>query len=261
MELSEALNKNNSGEEIKNRSRTLRRKRSDTKTDFFKLAAQIANPDAENIVLANNQTIFYDSHSEMNVSRFLESSYQEKSPLMTASILRCEDIPKLSVDIDEKNFSRYLNCARNKKMPALDFHNWLLSEIKRNDPEPILIIGEKAKHEAIFLADQFRLFWSHRMHLKSLQVAFGAKPSIRYFHAIFRASRRPDDRISVLYWLKLTADNEPEHGEYIDAPDCIVPKIAQSYLGLFEELASSKRFLKYDETFKHAVETYFWKRL
>ena len=249
--------------------------------DFYRLAALLAKPDLDDVKETIFDALGLNNEKDFCASRFLESSYQEKTSLYVAQGLRFQPLvvhdrlvnavvkkwfkafnnstsfplhknlhdtnpddcfylfnrPEKDAAINGVLFSateqsvlltlmademRQVLIERGKissnspAISALSFHQCLIDLLQRKERFPLLLQGVKDGQNTLLLADRVRLFWSHRMHLKSRQTQGGAEPSIRYFHAVFHSSERPRDNVSVLYWLHCKDDLGPTFGEFIE---------------------------------------------
>jgi|GEM_PF-6164689 len=247
--------------------------------DFYRLAALLANPDLDDLVESLSVSLPVN-HADLSVSRWLESSYQEKSPIFLAQGQRFlprtfhkHEMAELAKkwrpmgagDLRLSNFSRDLGdpfylfdqpqrmitkngvtfsldeqavllsmitkramhdaMALHKKTTSsatfdvIEFHLRISELLHKNQRHPFLILGTAKALDVKILVDRARLFWSHRMALKSRQAKGGAEPQIRYFHAELHSGERPHENKSVLYWLSFDEDNRPICGKFLEDVD------------------------------------------
>jgi hypothetical protein len=258
-------------EEIQTKLKKLKKSKDDK--DFYRLVALLAKPDLKDFDENSAKTVT-GFGQEFAASQFLETSYQEKSPIFVAQNQRMTpfsiSLGDLATVSDKwqrvrKNMPSWLNhpiqgpdyfyyfdqplkaVVRNgvvfsskevaellmlaaKKIIGISldaknsqpsnltsvmrFHSDLTDRMNK-ERWPLVMLGKTATDEMI-VADRLRLFWSHRMRFKSWQTKVGALPSVRYFHAAFSSSGRPEHYTHVLYWLSYNEQNRPQHGNFIE---------------------------------------------
>jgi hypothetical protein len=125
-----------------------------------------------------------------------------------------EDISILLL-VMAKPLLRVLPISTSAALNALDFHNCFKHIMDEQCNWPLVFWTET---NAIAI-HQARLFWSHRLRMKSRQEKGGAQPLVRYFHAALRTHELVEQNIDILYWLRFTVENYPETGDFIDSSD------------------------------------------
>lgn len=273
------------------KSKTKKRKDNDNARSFYRLVANLANPDAGKGLPKNLGGSTPDLEQDLSSSWFLESGCQEKSAHFVALGTRWQAVEvndaivrivldKLKkatgVEVKKSQYLRSLSeedgfsfferplkpVSRNgflfserelgalfsiisgelirlledlgyghmrgtsPVMKALDFHKTLAKLINENHRRPFVIFSKIGGNEHRLLVDRARLFWSHRLQMKSWQHSNGAEPLIRYFHAVLRSSAHPHEQLDILYWLKFDEGQRPLLGDYIDrfAPMRVAPE-------------------------------------
>lgn len=196
--------------------------------DFFRMCAAFAHPDTKEIELSEKvKTISMESLPDLAYSKYLQARYQERSAMFVAK--------RKSTNAHERSFGLSLtqekvlkthvkHMSLAPKMNALEFHLKLKDLMDEKSPQPFLLVARSHSEEIRFLVETARLFWSHRLQIKSLQASNAAEPSIRYFHAALRSSLGPEQRCDFLYWLKMDEEKMPQGGDFIEiAPAAVFP--------------------------------------
>jgi hypothetical protein len=297
------ITRNNSIDRVRRKHKE--HKNCERERSFYRLAAAIANPVKDEMSEVNGSLLHYPQ--EFNSSCYLESSYQERSPVFIAKRLRWQPaeagliesvirkwraatgdddvllkdhlfrdwdngvpffeqpqktIVKNGVSFSSGELSTLLLMLSHEliqmlseyfthsayhldsPMRVLDFHCALFERIHEKHKGPLVLLGAKKGINFLMVCDRVRLFWSHRMHLKSRQTRGGAEPLIRYFHAAFRLSEYNDHKIDILYWLGFDHEQKPRSGEFINAIDTIFsPQILMSARTLIEHVSASEEKL------------------
>lgn len=105
---------------------------------------------------------------------------------------------------------------RKHSLRAQDFHQALKAIIEHPAQRHFVLMASVGQGTKL-LVERARLFWSHRLQIKSLQIADGAEPSIYYFHAALGANHGRKSRIDFLYWLKIDDEKNIINGDFIKA--------------------------------------------
>lgn len=104
-------------------------------------------------------------------------------------------------------------------MSATSFHAAFLTILKERSSCPYIVHTSSMVNEI----RRARLFWSHRLKIKSWQASIGADPSVRYFHAA--CENVHEQALDFLYWLKLDEQRRPIDGAIIYAtPRTLAPQ-------------------------------------
>lgn len=175
--------------------------------DFYKFAALLANPDT----CLEGKLLHYPTHlapKNHYISQFLDASYQEKSQEFIA-----QPCPVTAKHLKLKETAIKKRFMKQEGMSVVDFHS-SLNHLIQHETWPLMMVAKKDGGEEVFLVHKARLFFAHRMHLKSMQIKGGASPLIRYFHAVFY-EHESLKAIDVFYWLKFDGENQPKMGDFI----------------------------------------------
>lgn len=154
--------------------------------DFFKLAADMANPSVKMAL-----------HNKIDLPT--KSLIQDKiltSPLLDPTYQKCMLI--FNTENNNTIAHNVISIGPMETLNASDLHNYIVSYFNEQPAQPFYYRTSKTQ----FVIDRGCLFWANRLKRKSQQRSTGVESGLKYFHAQLCSTRPNPVEINVLYWLK-----------------------------------------------------------
>ncbi|OPZ23309.1 MAG: hypothetical protein BWZ03_00560 [bacterium ADurb.BinA186] len=168
--------------------------------DFFKLAADMANP---SVKMALNNKIDLPTKSlvqdKILTSPLLDPTYQKCTLIFNAE----------NNDIIAHNV---ITIGPMETLNAPILHNYIVSYFNEKPAQPFYFRTAKAQ----FVIERGCLFWANRLKHKSQQSSTGVQSGLKYYHAQLCASRPNPVEINVLYWLKFDEHDQTVGGALVN---------------------------------------------
>ncbi len=176
--------------------------------DFFKLAANMANPSIK--MSLNNQidlSIKSQVQDRILISPFLDPTYQK-------FMLNFNVIP------EENNHAQLqiieLASEELTNNQVLSLHKTLLECFEQNPSRVFQFVDHRGASPREIIISHGSLFWANRLKNKSWQTNAGVEPGLKYFHANLCSVHPTVTEIDLIYWLRFDEQQEAVNGSFVN---------------------------------------------
>lgn len=202
-----ALSKDSGG---RRRQTPIRSTISSKTRDFFKLAANMANPSIKmslcNKIDLSTKSLIQD---RIIVSSFLDPTYQKCMRTFSA------DLDDQQASSTECLFVKEPQDEEQKHACAIALHQAIIHNFEQDPPKAFRFKDARAPNPKEIIIDSGALFWANRLKNKSWQMTAGVESGVRYFHANL-CSHSSALEVDLLYWLRFDEQGQPLFGALVN---------------------------------------------